>query len=78
MEQTFTIVESSNIHSVAYDPESGKLFIRFKNKAGDPTTLYEYSGVPSHVYEEMLTAPSVGRYFSQYVRGIYESRKVEG
>jgi len=56
-------VESSTIREIGFDEASEKLLVRFKDGG-----LYTYSDVPKEVYEEMLSARSVGRYFHQNVR----------
>ena len=56
-------VASSSIADVAYEPSTSTLGIRFH--AGRE---YLYFSVPRCVYEELLVADSVGRYFNQRVR----------
>jgi len=51
-------VESSNIASVGYDPPSATLEVEFHNSG-----IYQYFGVPVHVYEELISAGSKGSYF---------------
>ena len=67
----FTQVESSNIAEIAFDEEKEALFVKFKND-----TVYEYSEVPYYVFEEMLSADSVGSYFHKNVRSSYEFSKL--
>ncbi len=64
-------VESSNILEVGYDENAEVLYITFKS--GD---TYTYDMVPVHVYEEMLSAESVGKYFHKNIRGQYDFTKV--
>lgn len=59
-------VESSNIAAVGYDPETQVLDIEFNNGA-----RYSYDDVPKRVYDELLNAPSIGRYFSSNVKTQY-------
>ena len=56
-------VRSSNIESVGYEEHSQTLGVRFYG-GGE----YHYSGVPRRVYEGLLSASSVGRYFDRYVQ----------
>lgn len=43
---------SSNIHSFAYDDDSGKLYVRFQDKWPNQNgPVYEYGGIPKAVYE---------------------------
>lgn len=56
-------VDSSNLAAVGYNSSSQTLRIRFNDGS-----LYEYSGVPEHVHNGLLSAPSKGRYFDQQVK----------
>lgn len=67
-----TRVKSSVIASVGYD-ERGRLEVEFHNGR-----VYSYSEVPSSVYEELVTAESVGKFFNENVRPHYEAVLVEG
>ncbi|HEY1772480.1 MAG TPA: KTSC domain-containing protein [Gammaproteobacteria bacterium] len=65
-------VTSSNIAAVGYDPVLQVLEVEFKNG-----TVYRYDGVSSEIHEAMVTAPSVGGYFSANIRNKFPSTKVE-
>lgn len=44
--------ESSNINAFRYDPETGKLFVKFQDKyPGTNGPVYSYEGVPKNIYE---------------------------
>ena len=58
-------VSSSNLSSVGYDESTGTLEIAF-HKSG----IYQYYHVPASVYEELMAAPSKGRYFSRTSKGV--------
>ena len=58
-----TLVLSTVIRSVGYDPGRQVLEIRFRSGS-----LYAYSNVPADVAEALLEAPSVGTYFDAYIR----------
>jgi hypothetical protein len=73
MEPKWTSVTSSTIGAVAYAPIERRLRIRFRSGA-----IYEYDGVPSVIYEELLAAPSKDGYFSEYIRPDYLYRRVRG
>ncbi|HFC6730839.1 TPA: KTSC domain-containing protein [Neisseria meningitidis] len=45
--------------------------IRFKNGS-----LYRYKGVPQTVYDELLHAPSKGRYLHSQIKPFYPYRRV--
>jgi len=56
-------VESTNLASVGYDPESSTLEIEFR-KGG----IYQYFGVSQEIYEGLLNAGSKGKFFHQYIK----------
>ena len=58
---TFISVKSSNIKEMAH--EDNVLQVRFHN-----STEYHYSGVPEDVFEELVSAASVGRSFNQLIK----------
>ncbi|ADK16190.1 KTSC domain-containing protein [Clostridium ljungdahlii] len=64
-------VTSSDLNSVGYDPTSQTLEIQF-NSGG----VYQYFGVPSNIYEGLMTAPSHGKYFHAYIKNNYSWRKL--
>ncbi|MFJ3044777.1 KTSC domain-containing protein [Herbaspirillum chlorophenolicum] len=59
-------VSSSNIASIGHDETTQTLEVEFLDSA-----VYEYYGVPEHVFQELLSASSVGRYFAQNVKNVY-------
>ncbi len=64
-------VTSSNIASIGYDNESETLEIEFLNG-----TLYQYFDIPEHIYEELISADSHGKYLAQNIKGNYRYSKV--
>lgn len=65
-----TKVTSSNIDSVAWENET--LYITFKR--GD---TYKYDEVSLDVYNQMVEASSVGKFFIANVRDNFTATKVE-
>lgn len=61
-------VESSNIQAIGH--EGTTLRIEFINGS-----VYDYESVPHQVYEEMLDAPSAGKFLHQRIKGIYSYKK---
>ncbi|POA88920.1 KTSC domain-containing protein [Pseudomonas protegens] len=59
-------VSSSNIAAVGYDEFSQTLEVEFLNGA-----VYEYYDVPEYVYQELISASSVGGYFAQRIKNVY-------
>ncbi|WP_306309345.1 KTSC domain-containing protein [Xenorhabdus anantnagensis] len=64
-------VSSSNLHSVGYDQVTRTLEIAFHNGG-----IYQYDGVPANVHQGLMSAPSKGKYFHQYIKNVYPYRKV--
>jgi hypothetical protein len=64
-------VRSSVIDTVAYSRKKGLLEIGFTNGL-----RYRYRGVPDVVYEELMTAPSRGKYFLRKIRDAYPAERV--
>jgi len=64
-------VESSCISSVAYSEEESVLEIEFRGGA-----IYEYREVPLSCFEQLLRAPSCGRFFNDAIRDHYQARRL--
>ena len=60
-------VASSLIRSVGYDPAGSILEIEFI----EPRRIYTFYDVPYSVYNELMEAPSKGRYFNEFIRDDY-------
>lgn len=62
-------VESSQIHSLGYDPATSTLAIRFKNRTtGEATSLYHYRNVSPELFEQFRTAESIGSFFIRNIK----------
>lgn len=57
-------VESSTIKEVEYDMETSILIVNFKN-----CKSYEYYNVPIGNFRQLVEAESVGKYFTQFIKG---------
>jgi hypothetical protein len=62
-------VSSSNIESIGYEDET--LQVNFLNG-----TTYQYFDVPSHIFDGLQEADSVGKYLAEHVKGTYRYSKV--
>ena len=60
------IVPSSNILSVGYDLRASTLEIQFRDGA-----VYQYKHVPQSIHEGLMDAPSKGKYFHRFIKGLY-------
>jgi hypothetical protein len=64
-------VSSSNLRSVAYDSRSQTLEVAFHSGG-----VYQYYGVPYHIYNGLMTAPSHGKYLWRHIRDRYSYSRV--
>lgn len=64
-------VSSSNLLSVGYDPDTETLEVEFKGNR-----VYEYYNVPPFLYERMLEAASIGKFFNQEIRNSFACNPV--
>ena len=65
---TMTPVQSSQIHSIGHDPETGTMQIRFLSGRGEqrgPGALYSYSGVSAEDFAAFEKAESKGSHFGK-------------
>lgn len=65
-------VQSSNIASVGYDPETQTLEIEFHGGG-----VYRYFDVPVATYDKLMASGSVGKTFREAVNGRFQFEKVE-
>jgi hypothetical protein len=65
-------VDSSMITSIGYDPDNAILEIEFKSNG----SRWQYYDVPQYVYDEMMCADSVGKYFHANIKGKYRESRV--
>jgi hypothetical protein len=66
-----TPVNSSVIASIGYNVIHRTLEIEFHSGK-----VYQYSQVPSYVYDELMETRSKGSYFSHYIRDKYTTREI--
>jgi hypothetical protein len=62
--------ESSHIHSLGFDEETGTLAVRF-HKGG----LYHYHGVTSDTFRAMHSCGSCGSFFHKNIIGKFKHEK---
>lgn len=56
-------VLSSHLNAMGYDETTGELQIQFWNG-----TIYAYYGVPMETYQGLISSPSLGMFFHQFIR----------
>ncbi len=64
-------VASSNLAEVGYDSDLETLEIQFKSGG-----VYQYFNVPAFMYERLMSADSLGRFFNAEIKGHYPEAKV--
>jgi len=64
-------VKSSNLKSVGYDALAEVLEIEFLDGC-----VYQYFNVSEYVYNSLMGASSLGKYFSQNIENLYKYNKV--
>jgi len=56
-------VASSNIASIGYDVNTQTLEVEFFSGM-----IYQYYGVPEHLYDQLMQAGSKGRFLNAYIK----------
>lgn len=64
-------VRSTDIALVGYDIKANVLEVTFRRGG-----VYHYAGVPQRIFEEFVSAPSLGSYFRDHIRETYPHNKV--
>jgi len=60
-------VNSSAMQAVGYDPETRLMKIQFTSG-----NVYDFCGVPEHVYAGLMSAFSKGTYYNDYIKDRYQ------
>ena len=63
-------VDSSNLSSVGYDDYNHNLYIQFRQ--GE----YVYYNVPRNVFQELMAAPSKGKYHAAHIKYSYRYDRI--
>jgi len=66
-------VSSSNIHAIGFDDEKKILAVEFKSGG-----IYHYAGVEPDLALDLVNAESVGRFYSQNIKGKFQGQKMTG
>jgi len=67
-----TLVSSSNLEAVAYDKDNEQLYIKFKSGS-----VYKYDQVSEDLFNSLLNAESVGKFFKQEIEKSHSYEKIE-
>lgn len=65
-------VKSSNIESIAHDPDKNLLHVKFKNGS-----TYEYEGVSKEHHEALMSAKSIGSHIHQHIKPKFACKKLK-
>jgi hypothetical protein len=60
--------QSSFVRRVCYDPNNSYMLIQLN------TVWYHYCGIDSATVSQLLSAPSVGHYYNQAIKGRFDCR----
>ena len=69
------IESSSQLESVAHDPATNTLFIRFKSS--QEGVVYSYADFPVEKFNEFMASPSKGSFFYKEIKGKHAYQKHE-
>lgn len=64
-----TPVNSRQIAAVGHDAPTETLAIQFHGKGDKPGSIYHYSPVPAGMYQGLISAESVGKFFGAHIKG---------
>ena len=67
MPEVTSSLDSSLLSEAWYDPYMKTLTLTFKNGC-----VYDYIDVDKETYDELIEAPSAGKYFTVQIKGKYE------
>lgn len=66
-------VSSSNIQAIGYDEDKRILAVEFKSGS-----IYHYADIGADLALDLVNAESIGRFYSQHVRGKFTGQKMTG
>ena len=66
-----SVASSSTVRAIGYDPQTQTLEVEFLSGL-----VYQYYGVPDHIHDQMMEAPSKGRFLNTYIRDCYPYSRV--
>lgn len=66
-------VNSANVESLGYDAATNTLSVKFKTGK----KIYQYTGVPPELHDNLMKAESIGSYISKMVVGKFSHKTHE-
>ena len=70
-------VQSTNLHSVGYDPATRELRIRFLKAGEQPGRTYSYENVDPALHKGLLAATRKGKYFHRHIADKHKYRPLD-
>ena len=64
-------VLSTNLRSVGYDRDTQTLEVEFQSGS-----IYQYYDVPEDIHDELMRAPSKGRFLNTDIKNVYPYSRV--
>ena len=73
-EETFAMlpVASTMASAIGYDSDYEVLHIEFNSGAD-----YQYSDIDEDTFEDLYASDAIGRYYNQYIKGKYQSERID-
>lgn len=73
-EESFAMlpVASTMASAIGYDSDNEVLQIEFNSGA-----VYQYSDIDEDTWEDLNSSNAVGRYYNQYIKGKYQSQRID-
>ena len=65
-------VDSSNVHSVGYDPESRRMRVQFVNG-----NVHDYQDVPAETHQALMASDSKGGHLAKHVKPAHCSVRIK-
>jgi hypothetical protein len=67
-----SIVDSSALNSLGYDPSAKILEVEFRDSGG----VWQYFGFSSTAYKKFITSDSLGNFFVTKIKGKYPELRI--
>lgn len=62
------LLNSSNLSEVTYHSPTQTMEITFHSGH-----IYRYANIPRNVFQDLISAPSAGRFYNRFIRGRFDS-----
>jgi len=66
-----TLVVSSNVKEIGYDPNLSILEVMF-----DEGHIYHFFGVPEYLYRQLMESPSIGQFLHENIKYNYRYQRI--